>query len=74
MRLSDWCKKFGSGARLYLAEACGCSRSYVGRVIAGERVPGPELMGRFYLATNGEVEPNDFYDLPKLRRRKRVAA
>lgn len=34
-----------------------------------DRIPKPEPMAAIFRETNGEVQPNDFYKLPKLRGR-----
>ncbi len=33
---------------------------------AGDMIPGPAFMIELYRETEGEVQPNDFYDLPIL--------
>jgi predicted transcriptional regulator len=38
------------------------------RYIAG-RVPRPDVMASVYKATAGAVQPNDFYDLPAIRKK-----
>ncbi len=38
------------------------------RYLAG-RVPRPDIMGAVYKATKGKVQPNDFYELPALRKK-----
>lgn len=42
------------------------------RYLAG-RVPRPDIMSTVYKATNGNVQPNDFYELPSLRAKAKVA-
>lgn len=39
-------------------------------VRSGERVPHPKIMSDIYSATNGAVEPNDFYELGKLWKKR----
>lgn len=39
------------------------------RYRSGGRVPKPAQMCLIYKATSGEIEPNNFYDLPTIRRR-----
>jgi DNA-binding transcriptional regulator YiaG len=34
--------------------------------IKRDRLPGPESMKAIFKVTKGAVQPNDFYDLPKL--------
>lgn len=38
------------------------------------RIPRPSEMTRIYLATGGQVQPNDFYDLPALAAQPEEAA
>lgn len=57
-------------------EARGLSQEEIGKLInrsgvavsryeSGERMPGADDMRRIFVATGGEVTPNDFHDLPK---------
>lgn len=50
-----------------LADELGCSTIAVYRYEKGLRVPEAVLMERIFLATEGEVEPNDFYPLSRWR-------
>ncbi len=43
------------------------------RYLAG-RVPRPDIMGAVYKATGGKVQPNDFYELPSIRSKKKAKA
>jgi hypothetical protein len=64
MRWGEWI----SDRKLSWAEAgrrIGVSTSEA-RHFAHGRVPRKPTMQRIYLATGGQVTPNDFYDLPKL--------
>lgn len=49
-----------------LAKACGVSVNSANRWVNGQHVPAPEMMVRIYVWTNGQVRPDDFYDLPDL--------
>jgi transcriptional regulator with XRE-family HTH domain len=61
MKLQDYLKaKRISQARF--ARRVGMSRSGVSRLIAGNRYPSPETLRKVFLATDGEVKANDFYD------------
>ena len=42
------------------------------KYLRGDHIPSPEVMARIFKATNGAVQPNDFYDLPKPARKKRA--
>lgn len=49
-----------------LARACGVSVNSANRWVNRQHVPAPEMMIRIYVWTNGQVRPDDFYDLPDL--------
>ncbi|GAA0749625.1 helix-turn-helix domain-containing protein [Sphingomonas trueperi] len=44
-------------------------RSAVHRYETGVRRPAPDVLERYFLLTGGEVQPNDFYPLPRWRQR-----
>lgn len=44
----------------------GVSDQAMSRYCSGKRIPRRDEMQRIYEVTFGEVQPNDFYDLPKL--------
>ena len=52
------------------AQRIGVKQKSVSRYAAGERVPHPKIMSDSYSATNGAVEPNDFYELGKLWKKR----
>ena len=52
------------------AQRIGVKQKSVSRYAAGERVPHPKIMADIYSATNGAVEPNDFYELGKLWKKR----
>ncbi|HJO65279.1 MAG TPA: helix-turn-helix transcriptional regulator [Sphingomonas sanguinis] len=74
MKLVEWRKKEGK-TQGWVASELGVDQSYISRIERSQDpiVPGPELMERIYCLTNGEVEPNDFYDVPRWRRAVRAA-
>lgn len=45
------------------AEQIGCTQPAVARYVGG-RVPEAPILKRIVEATGGEVQPNDFFDLP----------
>lgn len=55
------------------ASRLGVDKSLVSRWLHGA-IPQPDHMRAIYLATSGRVGPNDFYDLPRLRRPRPVAS
>ena len=52
------------------AQRIGVKQKSVSRYAAGERVPHPKIMSDIYSATDGAVEPNDFYELGKLWKKR----
>lgn len=58
-----------------LAEELGCSQSYVSQMerSSDPMIPGPQIMIELYLLSFGQVQPNDFYNLPSLPRQKKAA-
>ncbi len=74
MRLAVWRKKMGK-TQAWLADELGCSQSYISQIerVDHPYVPGPAMMIEIYRLSSGDVEPNDFYDLPDLSRLRRVA-
>ena len=52
------------------AQRIGVKQKAVSRYAAGERVPHPKIMSDIYSATDGAVEPNDFYELGKLWKKR----
>lgn len=63
-------RKFLSHHRLsetQFAQWLGCDRSLVSRWVNGAAIPAPDKMRAIYRLTRGQVQPNDFYDLPRLR-------
>lgn len=71
MKLAAWRKK-KCWTQAQLAEALGCSQSYVSQIERANDplIPGKDLAARLYEISDGAVEPNDFYDLPTLSRQK----
>lgn len=67
MKLADWRRTKG-WTQQELADELGCTISTVARYEGGTRDPEPVTKERIFLLSGGEVEPNDFYDLPRWRR------
>jgi len=63
MNLKQWMTRHGVTG-LELAKALGIASQTVYRYAHGQRVPGKSMMLRICEATDGEVEPNDFYGVP----------
>lgn len=63
--LDEWMNDEGLSGREF-AELIGADPATVSRWRRGLTTPGPEDMLRIYEATRGKVEPNSFYDLPKV--------
>ena len=49
---------------LAFAESLGVSRAGVRKWMYGQRVPRADEMLKIIAATNGDVMPNDFFDVP----------
>lgn len=45
-----------------MAERIGCNRSYVTKLRAG-RIPSPDMIATIRDKTDGEVQPNDWFDV-----------
>jgi predicted transcriptional regulator len=45
------------------ARLIGVTPQAVDRYVKGQRIPNEEVMPKIYEMTNGEVTPNDFFDL-----------
>lgn len=69
LKLAEWRKQNGM-SQVDLAEAIGCTQPYVSQIERAQRpvMPSPPVMERIFVVTEGAVEPNDFYDLPRWRR------
>ncbi|WP_374758642.1 helix-turn-helix domain-containing protein [Sphingomonas sp. GV3] len=69
MKLAAWRKREGK-TQDWLAGELGCSQPYVSQIerAVNPIIPGPEIMERIFQVTQGAVEPNDFYELPRWRR------
>lgn len=72
MTLREYLDRIGVNPVNY-ANRIGVSPKQVYRYCEGA-IPGREIMARIVRDTRGEVQPNDFYDLPKHRRRSRKAS
>jgi transcriptional regulator with XRE-family HTH domain len=69
VKLAEWRKREGR-TQEWLAGELRCSQPYISQIERARNpiVPGPEILQRIYLVTDGAVEPNDFYPLPLWRR------
>lgn len=70
MKLAAW-RKIKCWTQAQLADALGCSQSYVSQIERSSDpiIPGKDLLERLYEISDGAVEPNDFYDFPPIARR-----
>lgn len=66
MKLADYLTEPGRTATA-LATAVCCSVSTITRAAKGEVIPNRDLMIRIFVATGGDVTPNDFFDLDTAR-------
>ena len=61
MKLVDFIEKNHSGNVSAFAVRIGERAQTVHRWVNGAAVPRPDTMALIYLATGGQVQPNDFY-------------
>lgn len=54
------------------ADCLGVNRTLVHRWVNDGAIPTPDKMRALYRFTHGEVAPNDFYDLPRIRRARAI--
>ncbi|GGD74044.1 helix-turn-helix domain-containing protein [Croceicoccus mobilis] len=75
VKLAKW-RKLRGMTQAQLGAAIACSQPYVSQMERAVEpiVPGGDLMARIYQLTGGQVEPNDFYDLPRLDADRKDAA
>lgn len=64
-RLGDYLRSRKIRA-VHFAPLIGVDPSTLSPIINHGTVPKPDTVVAIYVATNGAVEPNDFYDLPAL--------
>jgi transcriptional regulator with XRE-family HTH domain len=62
MKLKDYIDKHDLSLTDFAAKI-GVGYYTLQRYVAGTRFPGPAEFAAIYKATNGTVQPNDFYDL-----------
>ncbi|MCJ8158835.1 helix-turn-helix domain-containing protein [Sphingomonas sp. LaA6.9] len=72
MKLLEWRRSKGLTQQL-VADGIDCVLSTVARYEKGLRTPDDATMVRIYVFTEGEVQPNDFYELPDLRAQRKAA-
>ena len=63
MRLEHWLQKNGCTPSGF-ARRIGVPPSTISRLLQDRRSPSYEIMRKIINGTNGEVLPNDFFDLP----------
>lgn len=75
VKLAAWRRNKG-WTQEQLASELGVSQPYISQIerSSDPYVPSRELMVRIYALTGGDVEPNDFYELPSLAEPQLVAA
>lgn len=61
MQLREWLIKNGKTPDQFRREIGLSASASVYRYLCGKRIPRPEIMERIRQATNGEVQPNDFF-------------
>lgn len=65
LQLGDYLRETGQSAASF-ARSLGLDPSTLSLAINRKTIPLKENVEAIYVATNGAVEPNDFYDLPAL--------
>ena len=55
-----------------LAEKVGVCRQTIHKWVTGQRMPRPSQISAIFGATNGQVTPNDFFDLKASKKRVRA--
>lgn len=73
MKLAHW-RRSHDMTQQELADKLGCIVTTVARYEAGRRKPDDPTMIAIFALTEGEVQPNDFYDLPALAHQLEEAA
>lgn len=68
-KLSRWLRD-NKLSHAEFARRLGCDPSLPGRWLRGVSVPTPAMMVKIFILTNGDIVPNDFYELPRIRRGK----
>lgn len=69
MKLLDYLTKKKESPNAF-STRIGVPPHTVYRYLAG-RVPRPDIMEAIFKASKGTVQPNDFYEMPKLRDRSK---
>jgi transcriptional regulator with XRE-family HTH domain len=69
MTLKEWLDREAISVPQF-ATRIGRSAEAVRRYVSGERIPDKDTMPLIAEATQRNVTPNDFFDLPPLRRRR----
>lgn len=71
MKLADWRRRKG-WTQQQLADALDCVLPTVARYEGGTRIPesppsddSRDMMKRIFILTEGEVRPDDFYNIPR---------
>lgn len=65
MRLQDWLKRERC-SKVNFAKRIDVPVSTINRIISESRSPTHQIMKRIIDATDGEVLPNDFFDLSRV--------
>lgn len=65
MKLKQWMKQ-NKVTPLALSKKIKAAKWTLNRYLGSDRVPAPRIVVAIFKATNGAVQPNDFYKLPKV--------
>lgn len=65
MKLGDWLNQQNLTNAAY-GRRIGISKNYVGRLVDGVADPSRRVLALIFASTDGQVTPNDIYDLPEI--------
>lgn len=65
MKLSQW-RQINHRTQAWVAEQIGVSQSFISLIERAQdpQTPNADVMRALYILTHGQVQPNDFYDVP----------
>ena len=64
MKLHDHLQEQGISLKEFAART-GVTEMAVRYWVSGKRIPGPDIMRRIMALTDGQVQANDFFDIPE---------
>lgn len=66
MKLLHWRQLRKERTQIWVADQIGVSQSFISLIerAVDPQTPNAEVMRKIYILTAGQVQPNDFYDVP----------